>query len=328
MRSPIKLIDVPKEELFDLYITQNKNMDQIAALYSCSAPLVKHYLKKFGISKNGYITTSKEELTELYINQKKTAEEIGNQLGCSTSTINTYLKKHGIKRRRVITATKEELEEWYINQKKSMPEIARMLGFSFTTIQRHIVKLGIPVRSGSEATAVWSKKYLSTHTPKPCSPEHRRKLSEHWLARYKIKPMSEETKEKMRQDRLRRRSDLGGMPLFNPKGCIKIAELGKQLGFNFQHAENGGEFQVIGYSVDGYDKDANVVIEYDEPPHYASGSLIDKDKVRQKKIMEKLGCRFFRFEEGHGILSEYQLVDGELVASEVTITLAPTASPL
>jgi len=35
-----------------------------------------------------------------------------------------------------------------------------------------------------------------------------------------------------------------------------------------QHAENGGEFEVAGYYLDGYDKNLNIAFEYDEPGHY------------------------------------------------------------
>ena len=80
-------------------------------------------------------------------------------------------------------------------------------------------------------------------------------------------------------------------PCYNPNACILIDEYGKQHGFNFQHAENGGEVRVIGYSLDGYDRDKNVVIEIDEPSHKWK---LDYDKKRQKEIEEYLGCEFIR----------------------------------
>ena len=80
-------------------------------------------------------------------------------------------------------------------------------------------------------------------------------------------------------------------PCYNPNACILIEEYGKEHGFNFQHAENGGEVRVIGYSLDGYDKEKNVVIEVDEPSHRWK---VEYDARRQKEIEEHLGCKFIR----------------------------------
>jgi hypothetical protein len=80
-------------------------------------------------------------------------------------------------------------------------------------------------------------------------------------------------------------------PCYNPNACILIEEYGKKHGFNFQHAENGGEVRVIGYSLDGYDKEKNVVIEVDEPSHRWK---VEYDARRQKEIEEHLGCKFIR----------------------------------
>ena len=68
-----------------------------------------------------------------------------------------------------------------------------------------------------------------------------------------------------------------GAPMYNVKSISIIERYGKENSYNFQHAENGGEVQVIGYFVDGYDKERNVVIEYYEKHHkyqtFAKASL-------------------------------------------------------
>lgn len=73
-----------------------------------------------------------------------------------------------------------------------------------------------------------------------------------------------------------------------------------------QHAKNGGEFQTeIGYFVDGYDKERNIVVEYDEKKHYKDAKnniLTDKDKKRQNAIIKLLKCDFYRFNEVTGKL--------------------------
>ena len=100
---------------------------------------------------------------------------------------------------------------------------------------------------------------------------------------------SEETKKKIRE------SITGKIiPGFNPVACQIIDEYGKKYGYNFQHALNGGEFKVVGYSVDGYDKKNNIVIEYYENRHRRNWR---KDLVRQRRIMKHLNCKFIILKE-------------------------------
>jgi hypothetical protein len=86
-------------------------------------------------------------------------------------------------------------------------------------------------------------------------------------------------------------------PAYSPKACKLIDEYGEKNNYNFQHAENGGEFRIkgLGYYVDGYDKEKNVVIEIDERHHFdRHGNLSKRDVQRQKEIEEFLGCEFIR----------------------------------
>lgn len=80
---------------------------------------------------------------------------------------------------------------------------------------------------------------------------------------------------------------------FNPYACKIIDEYGKMHGYNFQHALNGGEFNVPNtpFFVDGYDKENNVVIEIDEDYHKYRTK---QDIFRQKKIVNELKCKFIR----------------------------------
>jgi hypothetical protein len=79
--------------------------------------------------------------------------------------------------------------------------------------------------------------------------------------------------------------------IYNPFACKIFDEINDSLGWSIQHALNGGEVRVIGYSLDGYDKEKNIVIEYDEKYH---DKQIEKDIIRQKQIEEHLGCKFYR----------------------------------
>jgi len=115
------------------------------------------------------------------------------------------------------------------------------------------------------------------------------------------KPFSEAHKRKMRLAAIDRINKQFGqiIPNYNPKACQMIDEYGRQHDYNFQHAENGGEYHIkeLGYWVDGYDKEKNVVIEYDELHHKRQTT---KDVIREARIKEHLKCTFIRIGPMYG----------------------------
>jgi hypothetical protein len=119
------------------------------------------------------------------------------------------------------------------------------------------------------------------------------------------KTISDETKEKLRKRRWEQIEKLGVKNAnFNPKACEFIDNLNKERGWNLQHALNGGEVKISWYSVDGYDKERNIVFEYDERSHN-SFRYKQKDLVRQKRIVEKVNpSLFIRYDEDTNTLYE------------------------
>lgn len=88
-----------------------------------------------------------------------------------------------------------------------------------------------------------------------------------------------------------------GTVMYNPNSIPIIEQYGIENGYNFQHAENGGEFQILGYWLDGYDKEKNVAIEYDEKHHFTKNNLYsEKDIYRQNEIQSYLKCKFIRID--------------------------------
>lgn len=112
------------------------------------------------------------------------------------------------------------------------------------------------------------------------------------------KPLTEQAKQKIREYRATWIIKNKGGSQYNPKSCIYFDELNKRNDWNLQHALNGGEIMCLGYFLDAYDKEKNIVVEYDEPKHYdVYGNLKQKDVLRQQRIITHLGCRFFRYNE-------------------------------
>jgi hypothetical protein len=134
------------------------------------------------------------------------------------------------------------------------------------------------------------KKYNWTKYCRECPEYHRTQLD---------KPHREDTKKKMRVSTIKYLESVKGQlaPRYNKNSIELIEDFGKSNGYNFQHAENGGEYHIeeLGYFLDAYDKEKNVVLEIDEPRHFDNnGELLEKDKIRQKEITELLGCSFYR----------------------------------
>ncbi len=87
-------------------------------------------------------------------------------------------------------------------------------------------------------------------------------------------------------------------PNYNKDACKFFDKLNEYLGWKGLHAENEGEHSVLGYFLDYYEPELNLVIEWDEQHHYDKiGNLKEKDKNRQQEIEGYLSCNFYRIKE-------------------------------
>jgi hypothetical protein len=94
----------------------------------------------------------------------------------------------------------------------------------------------------------------------------------------------------------------------NPVACQFINNLNIIRNWNLQHAGNGGEVIIDGYLLDGYDKNKNIVFEYDEPQHHLT-SKKKKDIQRQNDIFKYFDAigksiSFWRYDERYKNLYE------------------------
>jgi hypothetical protein len=114
---------------------------------------------------------------------------------------------------------------------------------------------------------------------------------------------SDEHKLKLRLssiEYIKKKLDLNGgkiVPNFNIYACQLLDEISKITNTNIQHALNGGEYYIskLGYWVDGYDHENNIVYEYYEREHK---KRIDKDNEREFLIKDYLKCEFKIIYEG------------------------------
>lgn len=122
----------------------------------------------------------------------------------------------------------------------------------------------------------------------------------YWYGRKK----SKETIDKMRKTMMKKYGkltfDRKFVPNHNPFSCEIFDEISKITGTKISHARNGGEFyiQSLGYWVDGYDSEYNIVYEWDEPRKFNSdGSLKESHIARESRIQSELNCKIVRIQE-------------------------------
>lgn len=104
------------EELYDLYILQNKSSKEISDEYGINNKTLRDYLSRHNIRKTngrGEWFSSIEEFYELYINQNKTIDELAEIYSVSRSCINHFICRRGILK---------DIESMTKNREKTMLE--------------------------------------------------------------------------------------------------------------------------------------------------------------------------------------------------------------
>lgn len=257
---------------------------------------------------------SRNEFIQLYPNIKLLSDSVvrigSTGRPCSAETkLKISLKKKG-KKLNLSDEARQKLSNRFKGKPswnkglKTPPDIALKGAIARTGLKR-----------SDETKAKMSKSMMgNTNLPKgPKSEEFKRKLSEYRTGR----PHSDETKAKLREYAKNRTTEhqrklrvasierleakiLNGhqlAPWYNKSGCQFFNQLMSETNTFIQHAENEKEFHIkeLGYWVDGYDKENNIVYEYDEDHHFnIDGSLCEKDIIRQSEITGLLKCKFIR----------------------------------
>lgn len=132
---------------------------------------------------------------------------------------------------------------------------------------------------------------------------------------FKGKQHTDYSKQKQRVSAIKRieRLKFNGnsvTPNYNPKEMEYFNKIEKEMKLNGIYiGKNGSQYYIkeLGYFPDFYDPVKNVIIEYDEKHHYVdvySNKLKNKDIKRQSEIMQKLGCKFYRYNETIDLLYE------------------------
>jgi len=124
------------------------------------------------------------------------------------------------------------------------------------------------------------------------------------------KTHTNESRIKMRLNTINYISKIKGgsmFPLYNKNACKYFEKMELETDWNGYYATKNGEHYIkeLGYWVDYYEPNKNIVIEWDEKRHYnIDGTLKQKDIDRMTEIREFLKCKFFRYKESENLLYE------------------------
>jgi hypothetical protein len=208
---------------------------------------------------------------------------------CVDKKTGIYIRNCPVCSKELICKTIYEMNRQNKQQRKCISCAAKLKVFS----NEHRKNLSI-ANTGKKPNDDTREKMRNSRLGKKHSDETKKKIAEG----NRGKQYSVESIRKMRISTLELLENTVGQisPRYNPVACKAIDEYGKLYGYNFQHAMNGGEFYIkeLGYWVDGYDKEKNVVIEYYETYH---ARQIERDTRRKEEIIKHLNCDFIILKE-------------------------------
>lgn len=117
-----KKIEISRNELYDLYITEELNTMECSKILNCSAMTIWHRLREFNIPlRFEHLDIEKNALVEFYVERRLSIEKISKILGYSSGRILRSLKKFGIPRR-TLSEAHLGIPAWNKGRKGIMPE--------------------------------------------------------------------------------------------------------------------------------------------------------------------------------------------------------------
>ncbi len=128
---------------------------------------------------------------------------------------------------------------------------------------------------------------------------------------------TQEVRDKIRISFYKRKDGHGFRftPSYNKRACAIFDEINNTFGWNGYHAENVGEYKVLGYFLDYYEPNLNIAIEFDEK-HHNEKKVKVKDSIKQHEISSHLSCMFFRIKDGQ----DWREVLKQFIHEQIKIT--------
>ena len=145
--------NISKYELYNLYITENKTIAEIANILQTNVTNIFLHITHYKLNKKIIPKITKEILHKLYIVDNKKQYEVASILNLPISTVQNYIKKYNLnKSRSLIDTTIINKIKELNNNKLTIEEIANEIGFSRTYTGQVIKNLNIKRNRTRETT--------------------------------------------------------------------------------------------------------------------------------------------------------------------------------
>lgn len=145
-------IRLDREHLRYLYVDQQKNEKEIAAIVGCDYRIVKRNLSDYGIEARKithlHDVIDKNSLRRMYEIDRRTDSSIAREFGISYASVYQLRKRYGIQSRVALMRSRVEeadLKDMYRDKHMSASDIANKLGCNESVIYDRLKAQGIPL---------------------------------------------------------------------------------------------------------------------------------------------------------------------------------------
>jgi hypothetical protein len=287
--------------LYENYVIKKTSTADMTIEAGVSKDTILKYLKKYNIPIRKKSTSIDTPLNdewllryELFVN-KMSYTKLMSKYDVSKNKIRRLVKKYNIdlnvkERRKLVDLSGENNPNY--RGGPNYCHCGEKISRNATTCMKHRDISGEKSGMYGKTISEVQRKHLSVITSKRLK-ENNPMSNPESVRKIRIKAIDRIEKNRLNGNQL--------VPNYNKSSIPILENKAKELGIvDLQHAENGGEYYIkeLGYWVDGYSMEKNIVIEYDERHHFdMNGELKIKDKKRQKEIEDYLGCQFIRIKE-------------------------------
>jgi len=237
----------------------------------------KTNLKRYGVENPFQSEEVKEKIKETNL-ERYGVENAAQSEEVKEKMKKTNLKRYGVEYPQKLQKFKNKIKE--------------------TNLERYGVKHGLQSKEIRDKGKKTNLERYGAENPF-ASEEIKGKIKKTCFERYGVyfACQSEEVKEKIFNTMIERYGEayLYFIPKYNPNTIQFIDDLSEITGIHFRHAINHkkGEKKFHKYWVDAYNKDYNIVLEFDEKHHNPQK---EKDEERQQYIEDNFNCKFIRID--------------------------------
>lgn len=164
--------EISREQLYNLYISQNLSAQQIADLCNIPYGTIVYKLAKYKLKKLEFEVADYEAVKYYYSEVGWTIPNIASYLNCSKNSVKCIVQQNQLVRKKnKIHISKADLEYLYWAADKTMQEIAELYSCSRSLIKKYIKMYGLQKTLHiSEADLIqkyvaghWSVKQIASH---------------------------------------------------------------------------------------------------------------------------------------------------------------------